>query len=106
MYPQAVYDVPNLFKSIKTMNGNPMSPTTEIVRLLEQVVCARRQVMFELSRSNTCKIGMNTNENKLYHGNKLIGLDKLNMSFVQLKKQMKIQFIKFETTGIPVTYCP
>ena len=75
------------------MNGNPMSPTTEeIVRLLEQVLCARRQVMFELLRSNKCKIGMKTNENKLYHVNKLIGFDKLNLSFVQFIKQMKIQF--------------
>ena len=37
---------------------------------------------------------MNTQANKFYHINKLIGLDKLNMSFVHYKKLMKIQFLK------------
>ena len=37
---------------------------------------------------------MNTTANKLYHINKLIGLDKLNMTFVHFKKLMKVQFLK------------
>ena len=65
----------------KTVNENRSIPSTELIRLLEQVVCTRRQVMFELFKSNQSKIGMNANENKLYHINKIIVLDKLNWSF-------------------------
>ena len=80
----------------KTVNGNiANSPSTELIRLLEQIVITRRQVMFELFRSNKSKIGMNSNENKLYHINKLIVLDKLNWNFPRFKKHMKLQFLKF-----------
>ena len=44
------------------------------------------------------RIGMNTNSNKLYHVNKLIGWDKLNFTFVHFKKLMKIQFLKYGST--------
>ena len=39
----------NLFK---TLNENTPTPTTELVRPLDQIVCTRRQVFFELLRSN------------------------------------------------------
>ena len=41
---------------------------------------------------------MNTVENKFYHITKLIGLDKLNLSYAHYKKIMKIQFLKYGTT--------
>ena len=67
---------------------------TRRIRLFEQLICSRRQLTFELYRNNDLKIGMNTAGNKFYHINKLIGLDKLNLSFVHFKKLMKIQFLK------------
>ena len=86
----------NLYKTVT--ENIPNSPSTELIRLLEQIVITRRQVMFELYRSNNSKIGMNSNENKLYHINKLIVLDKLNWSFPRFKKHMKLQFLKFGNT--------
>ena len=41
---------------------------------------------------------MNTQANKLYHVTKMIGLDKLNLSFVHYKKIMKTQFLKYGKT--------
>ena len=57
--------------------------------------------MFEIYRRKLLKIGMNTNANKFYHLNKLIGLDKLNYNFGHFKKIMKIQFLKYGTTWTP-----
>ena len=37
---------------------------------------------------------MNTTVNKLYHLNKQIGLEVINLGFVHFKKLMKIQFLK------------
>ena len=72
--------------------------TTELIRLHDQMIVTRRQVMFELFKTNNCKVGMNANENKLYHLNKLIVLDKLNWSLPRFRKHMKIQFLKFGNT--------
>ena len=55
----------NLFKMVN-LNLNTISPTNELIRLLDQVVITRRQVMFEIYRINRDKIGMNAIENKLY----------------------------------------
>ena len=44
--------------------------------------------MFEIFKSNNHKFEMNTTTNKLYHVNKLIGLDKLNLNFGHFKKLM------------------
>ena len=62
----------------KTINKNLPAPSTELVRLLDQVICTSRQVMFQLHKTNRSKIGKNTNENKHYHINKLIVMDKLS----------------------------
>ena len=78
----------------KVLNENEPNLKTETIALFEQTICSRRQITFELYRSNAYRIGMNTSANKLYHISKLIGLDKLNLSFVHYKKLMKIQFLK------------
>ena len=67
-------------------------------KLMNQVVCTSRQVMFELHRTNQSKIGMNCTVNKLYHISKLIVLDKLKYSYPLFKKHMKLQFLKFGNT--------
>ena len=71
---------------------------TETIRVMEQIVFTSRQINFEIQRSYNTKIGMNTVENKFYHITKLIGLDKLNLSYAHYKKIMKIQFLKYGTT--------
>ena len=79
----------------KVLNSSFVLCTTEHVRILSNIVCPRRQLKFEILRDNAVKIGMNTSSNKLYHLNKLIGYDFLNLGFVHFKKLMKIQFLKF-----------
>ena len=59
--------------------------------------------MFELFKTNKSKIGMNANENKLYHINKLIVMDKLNWIFPRFKKHKKIQFLTFGNTLLPTS---
>ena len=82
----------------ETANENSSTPSRSFVRLMDQVVCSGRQVMFELHRANRTKIGMNSIENKLYHINKIIVMDKLNWSYPLFKKHMKLQFLKFGNT--------
>ena len=72
--------------------------TTETLYIIEQSVFTGRQINFEILRQNNTKIGMNTQANKFYHITKMIGLDKLNLSFVHYKKLMKIQFLKYGKT--------
>ena len=79
----------------KTVNENSSTPSRSFVRLMDQAVCSGRQVMFELHRANRTKIGMNSIENKLYHINKIIVMDKLNWNYPLFKKHMKLQFLKF-----------
>ena len=67
MYQLAI----NLFKMVN-LNLSTIRPSNDLIRILDQVVITRRQVMFELYRTNRSKIGMNVIENKLYHLNKLI----------------------------------
>ena len=77
---------------------NDPSLKTVAIRLFEQTFCSWRQLSFEICRNNEHRIGMNTAANKFYHINKLIGLNKLNLSFVHYKKFMKYQFLKYGNT--------
>ena len=86
------------FNLYKTLNEIENAVNTGLVRTLDLIVATRRQVYFEILRSNNCKIGMNTNENKLYHISKLNKLDPLNLPFKAFKRHMKIQFLKFGHT--------
>ena len=81
----------HLHKTISEINENC---TSEHVTLLNNIICTGRQLKFEIIRSNRSKIGMNTLGNKFHHISKMIGLDSLNLTFVQFKKLMKIQFLK------------
>ena len=82
----------------KSLNENVQVPTLELVRLLDQIICPRRQTLLDTLRNNRFKIGMNTNANKVYHIRKKIVLDKLSWSFPRFKKHMKLQFLKFGNT--------
>ena len=74
----------------------------ETVTVLNQMICTRRQVYFEILRDNNCKIGMNTTANKFYCLSGKVGLISLNYSFVHFKKLMKIQFLKYGKTLVPI----
>ena len=65
-----------------------------LVSKLKPVLCTKRQLKFEIIRSNRNKIGMNTISNRFFNISKLISLESLNLSFVHFKKLMKIQFLK------------
>ena len=82
----------------KTLNEIFESCTSEHAALLNNIICTRRQLKFEVIRSNRSKIGMNAIKNKFYHITRLIGLDLTNLSFVHFKRMMKIQFLKNGTT--------
>ena len=85
----------NLYKIV---NFNNHTPSTEVITVLEKTVNTRSQVLFEILRTNVTRIGTNSIENKLYHINKVIPLDNLNMPFVAFKRLMKIRFLKFGKT--------
>ena len=67
----------------------------ELATVMDQIICGRRQLKFEMFRNLHNKIGMNTTANKFFHISNLIGLDLLNLKFVHFKKIMKIQFLKY-----------
>ena len=78
----------------KTVNEMFELCTSEHTTLINNVVCTRRQLKFEIIRNNRSKIGMNSLSNKFFHISKQISLDSLNLGFVHFKKLMKIQFLK------------
>ena len=86
----------NLHKLLNT--DGPI--TSELVTVLDQIICGRRQLRFEIYRNFQGKIGMNTTANKLFFINNRITLDSLNLSFVHYKKIMKILFLKYGKTWI------
>ena len=73
-------------------------PTHEQTTVLEQMLCGRRQLKFEIARDFNGKIGMNTTANKFYYISKLIGLDSLNLKFVHYKMKAKIQILEYGKT--------
>ena len=85
----------NLFKIV---NNTDHELSFESLTILDQVICTRRQIKFQVQRNFTSKIGLNTTANKLYHLNNLIGLDLLNLTLVHFKKLMKLQFLKYGKT--------
>ena len=76
----------------KLLNDHANVLSFEHVTVMNQIICTRRQIKFQVMRKFNTKIGMNTTANKLYHLSNLIGLDLLNLNFVHYKKIIKIQF--------------
>ena len=107
MYPQPNHALPNKPQWVNLHKVlNPLNEINfELVTVLEQTVCGRRQLRFELIRNFNGKIGMNTTANKFYHITNMISLDMLNLSYVHFKKIAKIQFLKYGKTWLPVQMC-
>ena len=74
------------------------SISNEQATVLDQIICGRRQLRFEIMRNYQGKIGMNTTANKFIYVSNQIGLDLLNLNFAHYKKIMKIQFLKYGKT--------
>ena len=77
----------------KTINEVFEYCSSEHAALLNNIISTKRQLKFELIRSNMNKIGMNTLSNRFFYISKLISLESLNLTFVHFKKLMKIQFL-------------
>ena len=77
----------------KALNADAIS--FEVVNVFDQIVCTGRQIKFEILRNFNSKIGLNTLANKLYPLNGKMDLIFLDMGFVQYKKIMKVQFLKY-----------
>ena len=76
----------------RTINVHCYTLSTETVRVLDQIVCTRRQIFFETFRSNRFKIGMNATENKLHHISKQIVLKNLTSAMYITKNKWKLNF--------------
>ena len=74
------------------------SISNEQATVLDQIICGRRQLRFEIMRNYQGKIGMNTTANKFFYVSNQIGLDLLNLNFAHYKKIIKIQFLKYGKT--------
>ena len=79
----------------KIVNDHVNGLSFEQVTVMDQIICTRRQVFFQILRNCNTKIGLNTTANKPYHLNNLIGLTVLYNSFVHFKKLAKISFLKY-----------
>ena len=78
----------------KLVNENLDDLNLEQITVMDQMICSRRQINFEIHRNNTGKIGINTTANKLYPLSQLIGLNLLSLGYIHFKKLAKIQFLK------------
>ena len=85
-------------KLYRTLNEHENDLTFEHITLMDQIICTRRQLRFQVFKKCNLKIGMNTTANKFSHLNNLIGLDMLNLGFVHFKKLAKFQFLKNGST--------
>ena len=82
----------------KTLNFNELDPSFETITVLDQLVCSRRQTLFQTFKNCNGKIGLNTTANKFFHLNNAIGLVHLNLDYLRFKKVVKSQFLKYGKT--------
>ena len=78
----------------KTLNFTNIELPTEVIRVFEQMISTRRQILFESFRSNRSKIGMNSNENKFYHINKQIPLATPKLKFCGIQTRHEVEIFK------------
>ena len=82
----------------KTLNLDDCELSFEIVTVLDQFICTRRQVLFQIFRNSNCKIGFNTTAKKLFYLNNKISLEQLNQNFIWFKGTAKTLFMKYGKT--------
>ena len=82
----------------KIYNTDSSDLDFETITVIDQMILTSRQTNFSILRTNKRKIGLNTTANKLYHISNLVGLERLNLSFVHFRRLSKIQFLKYGKT--------
>ena len=80
------------------LNFDETDPCFETLTVLDQIICTRRQINFQIFRINKLKIGINTTANKLSNLNNMIALENLNLNKAQFKRFAKSQFLKYGST--------
>ena len=66
----------------KLLNENTDDLDFEQITVIDQLVCTKRQLNFELLQNFRSKIGSNTTANKLYPLSKVISLSVLGLDYV------------------------
>ena len=82
----------------KCFNNDNYALDLETITVIDQAIFTSRQCNFQIIQNNKRKIELNTTANKLYHINNLIGLERLNFSYVHFKSTAKTQFLKYGKT--------
>ena len=82
----------------RTLNLDVQEISFEVITVFEQLICTRRQIMFQIFRNSNTKIGFNTTANKLFYLNNKIRLEHLNLSFIRFKRLAKVVFLKYGKT--------
>ena len=82
----------------RTLNLDVNELSFEVITVFDQLICTRRQSMFQIFRNSNTKIGFNTTANKLFYLNNKIGLENLNLSFYCFKRLAKLMFLKYGKT--------
>ena len=82
----------------RTLNLDVHELSFEVVTVFDQLICTRRQILFQIFRNSNTKIGLNTTANKFFYLNNMIGLDHLNLSFIRFKRLAKFVFLKYGKT--------
>ena len=96
--PKQIMNYQMSLKLHKILNEKSFECSLEYVRVVDQIVCPRRQILFRIFKTNNYRIGMNTTANKLFYLNDQITLDSISYDFVHFKKIMKVQFLKYGKT--------
>ena len=75
----------------KTVNETCHVPSGSFTKLMDQIVCTGRQIMFETHRSNKSKIGMNSLSNRLYLlNNKMLIIQKCKEITLRIRMIQKV----------------
>ena len=83
----------------RTLNLDVQEISFEVITVFEQLICIRRQIMFQIFRNSNTKIGFNTNANKLFYLNNQIGLEHLNLSCIHFDVRRPL-FLKAPPLGV------
>ena len=103
--PKQITNYQMSLKLHKILNEQSFDCSLEYVRVIDQIVCPRRQILFRIFKTNNYRIGMNTTANKLFYLNDLITLDSISYGYVHFKKIMKVQFLKYGKTWCKLAKC-
>ena len=82
----------------KTPGDRELQLSFETVTVLDQIICTRKQINFQIFKHCASKIGVNTTAKNFYPLNTKISLNMLNLELVPYKRMAKTQFLKYGKT--------